>query len=80
MRSLVGIMQGFQPDWSVELDDEDVVTDVLVIVRTVRMDAPGKAALGIWPGDNSDYVTQAGMAFVASRMITNHVDRQGDDD
>lgn len=53
-----------------DLDPEEVVLDVLVIMRVTRLDQPqGSSAIVTAAGTNTDYVTQVGMMDVASRVL-----------
>lgn len=53
-----------------DLDDEEVVLDVLVILRVTRLDQPpGSSAIVTAASPATDYVTQVGMTHVAAQVI-----------
>lgn len=59
-----------------DLDPEEVVLDVLVIMRVTRLDQPpGTTAIVTAAGEQTDYVTQVGMMEVAAHVL---YEEQGD--
>lgn len=53
-----------------DLDPDEVVLDVLVIMRVTTLAQPqGSSAIVTASGANTDYVTQVGMMDVASRVL-----------
>lgn len=54
-------------DCGIDLDDGDVLTDVIIVGRVLRLDGPASVLVGISPG--TDRVVQVGLVTAATRII-----------
>lgn len=58
-----------------DLDEEEVVLDVLVILRVTRLEnPPGSSALVTAASDTTDYITQFGMIHIAAQVLQEEMD------
>ena len=65
-------------DFDIELGDGDLVTDVLVIAKVVRLDGPTTILHAATSG--TDGITKLGLVTAASRVISSHWESYEADD
>jgi hypothetical protein len=59
-----------------DLEDGDVIADVMVLARVVRLDGPGKAVLVVGASDHTDYIVQLGL-LAAANDAAGEADEEG---
>ncbi|MFE6126653.1 hypothetical protein ACFQ6Q_00050 [Streptomyces sp. NPDC056437] len=61
-----------------QIDDGDMTTDVLVIMKIVRPD--GTVAIVLGESEATDWITQKGLIGAAVELTTGEYQRAGEDD
>lgn len=71
MRLATEVLEDIRPGWELDLDDEAIVTDVAVVVKYARLDAPpGHGGLLTASSAHTDGITFVGMLQMAQVMET----------
>ena len=71
MRAIEKVLDG--RDIKVEVSDDDLVTDVLVLMKVLPVDG-GEPALIVACDDSTDWITQRGMLSAAQHVVDNGSD------
>lgn len=61
---------------TMSLDEGDMVTDVLVIMKVVEAD--GTVNIGVTKSEGTDWITKLGLLDAANRLEGNHFRRAGE--
>lgn len=70
MRPLFDVMHELDKDWQISIIDGDIVTDIIVIARVIRLDSePGKSTIVNVSSDHTDGIVASGMLHIATRII-----------
>jgi len=63
---------------TMELDEGDMVTDVLVIMKVIEKD--GTVNIGVTKSEGTDWITKLGLLDAAHRLENNNFQRRSGDD
>lgn len=78
-RPLAEVVEDLEVAWETGVQDGDIVTDMIVVMKVVRMDQPGVAHVQLSAPETTDHVTIQGLISSAGRLADWWYRQDGDD-
>jgi len=68
VRPLEEVIKDIDPSWEIDLNDGDIVLDMVVLARVVRLDSPGRTNVCISMTEQTDSVVLVGLLESAKQI------------